>query len=743
MTFKTKAQIFGDNGANGLQVPISASNPPGTAAANRGVGFGEGVTSAIANRTTAALAENDEDLNSRLVVLETSGLDGAYRGGAAAIPGIGRTITVDGGAVEAVGDPANTDVVAALLRTTLQSTGDDIGLDVVGPGTGILHRVPKAFSGNTVLPATPIAAVLNPAGAGSTIVEITGPNQFATGGLTELAPYQDLLIISGAGSYSGVYWITAILTDYRVQVAGYLAPVSFPATTAAQVRVERVAFQEQDGGVFVRPGSASAAFEALMPADGTGSFFSGQRLDTAGDAAEVFAVDTYGAVKQVWDNAGLSSLEARTPGKAARRLDARTTATDGRPALLDFVEHPTVDYSTLTPVGSFGCSAEVAELTLTVSNPPFYFQLPASVSLVAGTAKLEFALISGNKNVAQGMIAYLDMVELSGTSGGTYDGTYVVVEKEPNTGNGRITLVRLDGTSPTFPADTATLRLKVTTQAFGGALGLPGGSLSVTANTKRGRYLDPAVIPTALTADVVQYLKGNALHLGQIIVGSMETQSPEDTSNLHGFTPGCVIQTDGRILVRDLHAYSAFGGGGDVKASGVVSGGSVQASGVVSAGSYISGQQLNLTAAISRVFRAPGVPASSPGWSPLNNQAEAYDCATTGSYIYFDFVIPYGVTITDVKAVVTPGAVRTGANRMHLAAFASGVDTAGANIYELFPGSDVYDDGTGSFQTMSIPVSGGPASPGTMLRVQVRAGLTAGTDLLSRVYLVGYSNTVY
>lgn len=729
MTFKTKAQIFGDNGANGLQVPISASNPPGTAAANRGVGFGEGVTSAIANRTTAALAENDEDLNSRLVVLETSGLDGAYRGGAAAIPGIGRTITVDGGAVEAVGDPANTDVVAALLRTTLQSTGDDIGLDVVGPGTGILHRVPKAFSGNTVLPATPIAAVLNPAGAGSTIVEITGPNQFATGGLTELAPYQDLLIISGAGSYSGVYWITAILTDYRVQVAGYLAPVSFPATTAAQVRVERVAFQEQDGGVFVRPGSASAAFEALMPADGTGSFFSGQRLDTAGDAAEVFAVDTYGAVKQVWDNAGLSSLEARTPGKAARRLDARTTATDGRPALLDFVEHPTVDYSTLTPVGSFGCSAEVAELTGTL-GAPFYYHLPAAVTLVAGTAKIEFALYLGNVNVAQTALRYLDLIELSGTSGGTYDGTYVVVEKEPHVGNGRATLVRLDGTSPSFAAGSATLQYKPTISATGGVAGFPGGSLAVTQNVKRGRFLAPSL--GGLSSNVVHALVGDTLHHGSVIVGRNESWSPEDTANLHGFAPGCVFHSDGNVEVANIYVSDATGSGGRIRATGNIQ-----------TDSYISGQQLNLTAAISRVFRAPGVPASSPGWSPLNNQAEAYDCATTGSYIYFDFVIPYGVTITDVKAVVTPGAVRTGTDRMHLAAYASGVDAAGANLFELFPGSDVYDDGTGSFQTMSIPVSGGPASPGTMLRVQVRAGLTAGTDLLSRVYLVGYSNTVY
>lgn len=81
MPFKSAAEMFGDGGGFGPAVPYSTSNPPGTSAGNRGIQFGEQLTAAIANRTSYALAENTDDLNTRLSVFETGGLDAAYEAG--------------------------------------------------------------------------------------------------------------------------------------------------------------------------------------------------------------------------------------------------------------------------------------------------------------------------------------------------------------------------------------------------------------------------------------------------------------------------------------------------------------------------------------------------------------------------------------------------------------------------------------------------------------------------------------
>ena len=77
MAIKTAAEMFGDNAGFGTRVPISFTNPSAYSSGNRGVGFGEQLTSAVANRPHYELALNDEDLNTRLAVFETQGIDGA------------------------------------------------------------------------------------------------------------------------------------------------------------------------------------------------------------------------------------------------------------------------------------------------------------------------------------------------------------------------------------------------------------------------------------------------------------------------------------------------------------------------------------------------------------------------------------------------------------------------------------------------------------------------------------------
>jgi hypothetical protein len=99
MAIKSKEEMFGDGGGFGPAVPFSVVAPGGHSAGNRGIAFGEQLTAAVANRTHYALALNDEDLDARVVPFESDGLDAAYRLGALAVPGGGREIDIDGGAV--------------------------------------------------------------------------------------------------------------------------------------------------------------------------------------------------------------------------------------------------------------------------------------------------------------------------------------------------------------------------------------------------------------------------------------------------------------------------------------------------------------------------------------------------------------------------------------------------------------------------------------------------------------------
>ncbi len=744
MTFKTKAQIFGDNGVNGLQVPISVSNPPGTAAANRGVGFGEGVTAAIANRTTAALAENDEDVNARLAVLETTGLDGAYRGGAAAVPGIGRVVTVDGGAVEVEGDAANTDAVGALLRSTMRAAGGDVGFDVVGPGVGLLRRAPRAFIGNTILPASSVAAVLNPAGAGTDIVEIAGPNQFATAGDTELAIGQDLLIVSGAGAYDGVYWVTAVLTDFRLQVAGFMGPVSFPATTAAQVRVERVSLLEDDGSLSLRPAAAGVGLEVLSPVDGTGSFFEAQRLDATGSPVTLLRIDPLAAIRQTWDNAGLSALESRTPERAAQHVDARTTAIDGRPALIRTVEHPTVDISTFIPSGSPGLSAEYSEITLNLVSGPFTYLLPAPVTLIAATNDIEFAA----SNPAHGLFRVFDFIELSGTAGGTFDGTYVVTELDPTAGTGRIRVVRLDGVTPSFAAGAGTLRYLQVTQISGGALGTAGTDLSVVPTAERGKHIGAVSggAPTIKAAAISHVLRGQGILLeaNAVFFGSRQLHSPEDTSNLHGFEPGCIIESGGDVYVGNLIAHDEANPGavdkGSIKASGRIEGAHVMLFGDGVSPGYIEfGGPTNR--GVERLVRVV-IPTDRVGWDINPGGSPGMFVATAlNSTLYLDLVFEQAVEITGIYARVTPAVARaTTTDRVRIDASLHTTDgTTGALVSNVAAGASVYDDGTTGAQVIgwsSLSLLPGWSGNAAALRIKIRSGLTSTvTDQVDAVWV--------
>lgn len=256
MSIKTVAQMFGDNAGNGAAVPYSTTNPPGTAAANRGIQFGEQLTAAIANRTHVALCLNDEDLNTRLVDWETGGLDSAYRLGAVNTAGGGRVMTIDGGPVELQADALSAEspeLSANLaLNLTTASAAGSTGLDVSGvqnlrPYASVLARVTQDLTGIGI--ADPDSGVLNPASAGVALLDLgTGVDA-----QNSLIVGVDLIELTNT-AYAGFYSFISISGD-QVQLRTLVGGTpSFAADTAVSYRIWRSTF---------KAGSAASASHVL------------------------------------------------------------------------------------------------------------------------------------------------------------------------------------------------------------------------------------------------------------------------------------------------------------------------------------------------------------------------------------------------------------------------------------------------------------------------------------------------
>lgn len=248
MAYKTAAELFGDNGVWGVQVPIDTGPPSGVYdPTNRGIGFGEQLTSAIANRSHYALALNTDDLNIRLDIFEADGLDAAYRGGALATPGSGRLITKDGGAVETTSalatqyadDVANAHFRADALGDTASGGGFDFrGSAAAAPAYGILSRINFSPSGASTNIAATEAVTLNPTALGADIVRF--PNPVYNGSLTDVAlDGMDFLEITNAGPDNGVYRVVGLSgsanTDLTVQRLDGTTP-AFGVNTSGDAR---------------------------------------------------------------------------------------------------------------------------------------------------------------------------------------------------------------------------------------------------------------------------------------------------------------------------------------------------------------------------------------------------------------------------------------------------------------------------------------------------------------------------
>ncbi len=210
MAFKTSVEMFTD----GTAVPYDTTPAPGTGAGNRGIGFGEQLTAAIANRTHYALALNTDDLNTRLAEFEAGGLDAAYSNGTIGPRGGGREITKDGGAVEtvsALAAPYTDDAANAHYRAN--ATGDMIdgggGYDFTtasGAAYGFMSRRNTGVSIYSTNLGPTAAVTLNPGSVGGDVVRFASFVSVST--WTDVTfDGMDFLEITGAGAFSGLYVI--------------------------------------------------------------------------------------------------------------------------------------------------------------------------------------------------------------------------------------------------------------------------------------------------------------------------------------------------------------------------------------------------------------------------------------------------------------------------------------------------------------------------------------------------------
>jgi len=266
MAFFTSQQLFGNGaGSPGSAgwVPIDTAAPPTFSANNRGIAFGEALTSAIANRPHYALALNDDDLNDRLSEFETGGLDAAYDLGLVATAGGGRVVTKDAGAVETASALASvygdTERDHAHFRANMlgDTVGASLGFDVpsrrVGASAqtgddhfaGFLDRGVFAKSTGLTQVTIAAAATLNPTGLLPTTVRLTA-GQFGSGGSTDLARSYDLVEISGTagGVHDGLYIFSQLgssNTDAVLETLGGTSPV-FGTAVACTITVYRARF---------------------------------------------------------------------------------------------------------------------------------------------------------------------------------------------------------------------------------------------------------------------------------------------------------------------------------------------------------------------------------------------------------------------------------------------------------------------------------------------------------------------
>lgn len=343
----TSQQLFGNGagvpGGPGW-VPIDLSAPPTYTVNNRGIAFGEQLTSAIANRTHYALGLNTDDLNTRLASFEVGGLDAAYDNGTIGPAGGGRHIAKDAGAIETtstLGAQYIEDLANAHFRalSTGNAVGGGIGYESVGYGRlgtgaplgGFMDRRILTFANYSII-ANIQAATLNQGGAVPSDVTL-GAGQFTDGATnSDIMTALDMVEVIG-GTAPGLYIISLFPTQTSATLMKLdgTAP-AFAINEAVTVRICRPTFGSfnlygqngnhrlvgnlvagvpgQETTLDLFPGSTLGRFDAVTASpDGARYAFKVRWKNLLGTAITRLTVDSMGQVSSLVGNSQLTASQ--------------------------------------------------------------------------------------------------------------------------------------------------------------------------------------------------------------------------------------------------------------------------------------------------------------------------------------------------------------------------------------------------------------------------------------------------
>ena len=449
MTFRSLATLLGG-------VPADTSDTPGEPVGTRFVGFGEALTSAIANRPHYALAENTDDLNARVAIFETGGLDAAYDLGLAAVSGGGRIVTKDGGAIEtqsALATQYADDIANAHFRANMSgdAISGSIGFDAVGGASlqqvGLHDRAPADLNDDTIIAGAGSACTLNPAGAGVDQIRLDGGARFRNAGDTNLGLTFEMVEVTGAGAQNGLYLLGTFVSDTIatfVRLDG-TAP-AFPADTGGTLTLQRRRFS-----------SSQAGFGSFL-----GSLFMGEPGDTA---AAIFIPGTHSDADPTGaDNAWIAALQEQSSGNIYSSL-----LVDRYGRLESLLNNDFMPTEELQQFGYYGMRSDRSQ-SVANYNSGFIYDSGDSAHEYAFQANI----LAGDASVGYGITfnftATPDEIDVVGAASGaalqsrtaigltfcrvltpTAQAGWYYVSDKVGLGTTVLQLRNLDGTAPSFP----------------------------------------------------------------------------------------------------------------------------------------------------------------------------------------------------------------------------------------------------------------------------------------------------
>lgn len=704
MAFFTAAQLFGNgSGSPGGAgwVPVDTSAPPTFSGNNRGIAFGEQLTSAIANRPHYALALNDDDLNTRLAEFEVGGLDAAYDLGTIADPGGGRVITKDGGAVETVSALSvqyNDDVANAHFRA--DSRADVLigggGFEHVGDTAlyGLMDRRTFDFANNTVLTGN-VAATLNFGGAAVDGITI-GAGVFKTGTDTDLILGYDMIEVL-SGGFRGLYVITALPTTTRATVRRLDGTTpSFTSGLATTIRVFRPTF-----GSFSRLGHSGT----LLGMDGV----SASGLPGQTSALVLVPGAAYGRYGTVYADGSPYALTVKHRSAEGALTDAATIDGLGQfrsyANALDLTDAQREASADFGNAGFFSRqdendgNAEVGFLSRSTGGSLYQFAFVASNDCrtpanPSGTFAFDFINV-GDNNVEFGdvnladwfMAAGISFVEI--TSPSAQAGIYLVYYREANTGQAELRSISGDVLT-SFPTSGAGTMRAIQTSIIGArSIDVGSSAWANTTGTTAAVFESPAGLADSAITLVASMQNDQALIRG---VGIQDGGNSE------------VFRVSGTGAVRSLASVYATTGFEITSINGDFS--------------FTTPRTKTITVPVHHA--QPETPSAVAAWDAQGN---AWTSKTATYYLFVPLPLPIGAVVTAVRAVVAPGAARAPASRVSLDVQEQAMNWAAAGA----PTSTVHgtadeDNGGTSIQFLDVTGLSVAKTASNTILVRIKAG---------------------